>query len=118
MEEILEKLKSYLEKKEKPSFTDFNCALLLYGEITEQDRLAIYCPILYSLEEEYFTAVVKFLLTKEKTNLVCGSFCTDDILKMYRLDESKDYLTAVMIFNSLVLSKEEWPVVYGAYTVE
>lgn len=118
MEEILEKLKSYLDKKEKLSFADFNCALLLFGEITEHDRLAIYSPILYSLEEEYFTAVVKFLLTKQTTNLVGGGFCTDDIIKSYKLDKSKDYLTAVMIFNSLVLSKEEWPLVHFPYTVE
>ena len=106
------------ENKDRMKFVDFNSMFMKYSKnLTSHSDISIYAPIVYNMKNEYFDAVVKYLQTGEETNLVCGEYSTDKVIKAYWV-EKLDYIKAVVILDNIEKLGDNGCYVFNPYIVE
>ncbi len=105
-------------KNNRITFIDFNNLFMKYSKnLTSHSDISILAPIVYKMKDEYFNAVVNYLKTGNKINLIYGEYSTDKIIKAYWV-EKLDYIKAVVILDNIEKFADEGCYIFNPYIVE
>ena len=109
------KAKTRKVNSKRMSFVDFNILFLTCSKL-DNVEVSVYAPIIYTMKNKYFNAVVKYLKTGEQVVVSYKNYSTEKIINSYV--SKPNYIQAVVILNNLEQSSANAPIIFNPDIVE